>query len=97
MPGKPGLVCLEGLLDTCNNVWAIIKQWNWKKINVKLQEEDKDVIDLESWRKFKKFEEIGFVKAETRDYHMDMGEFFKYLQEYQCEYMFKELFGIEKS
>ena len=28
---------------------------------------------------------------------MDMGEFFKYLQNHNCEYMFKELFGIDKS
>ena len=96
MPGKPGIVCLEGPLEICNEVWTTIKQWNWKKINVKIQEEDKHVTDIETWRKFQKFEEIGFVKGETRDYHMDMGEFFKYLQANQCEYMFKELFGLEK-
>ena len=39
MPGKPGIVCLEGILDVCNDVWSIIKQWNWKKINVKFQED----------------------------------------------------------
>ena len=93
MPGKPGLVCLEGVLEVCNDVWSIIKQWNWKKINVKFQEDCDSKEDL----KFNKFEEIGFVKGDTRDYHMDMGEFFKYLKEHQCEYMFKELFGIEKS
>ena len=52
---------------------------------------------MENFRKFDKFEEIGFVKGDTRDYHMDMGEFFKYLQNHNCEYMFKELFGIDKS
>lgn len=96
MPGKPGIVCLEGNLDICNDVWSIIKQWNWKKINVKFQEDEK-VEKMADFSKFSRFEEIGFVKGDTRDYHMDMGEFFKYLQTHQCEYMFKELFGIDKS
>ena len=101
MPGKPGIVCLEGILDICNDVWCIIKQWNWKQINVKFQEDHHDEgisqENMENFRKFDKFEEIGFVKGDTRDYHMDMGEFFKYLQNHNCEYMFKELFGIDKS
>ena len=98
MPGKPGIVCLEGSLDLCQDVWSVIKQWTWKKINVKFQEnEEINTNELVKWRKFDKFEEIGFVKGETRDYHMDMGEFFKYLQSHQCDYMFKELFGIDKS
>ena len=98
MPGKPGIVCLEGLLDICNDVWSIIKQWNWKKINVKFQEDQEcSIDDSNEFRKFVKFEEIGFVKGDTRDYHMDMGEFFKYLKTHDCDYMFKELFGIEKS
>ncbi len=99
MPGKPGIVCLEGPIDICNEVWSIIKSWNWKKINVRTQEsfKVKDNDDLCLWRKFSIFEEIGFVKGETRDYHMDMGEFFKYLQSHNCQPLFKELFGIDKT
>ena len=96
---KPGLVCLEGSLEECNDVWSVIKQWTWKKINVKFQEEENlnNMAELKLWRKFDKFEEIGFLKGETRDYHMDMGEFYKFLQTHHCDYMFKELFGIDKS
>lgn len=98
MPGKPGIVCLEGILGICNDVWSIIKQWNWKKINVKFQENEQTTPgDFQKLRKFDKFEEIGFVKGETRDYHMDMGEFKNYLQMHQCDYMFNELFGLDKS
>ena len=53
--------------------------------------------ELKLWQKFDKFEEIGFVKGETEDFHMDMGEFYKFLQTHKCDYMFKELFGIDKS
>ena len=32
MPGKPGIICFEGPLSDCNEVWCIVKSWNWKKI-----------------------------------------------------------------
>jgi hypothetical protein len=41
---------------------------------------------------------LAFVKAgESRDYHQDMGEFFFFLKKHNSEYMFKELFGIDKT
>ena len=99
MPGKPGIVCLEGPLQECNDVWSEIRQDIWKKINIKFQEEENlnNMEELKTWRKFDRFEEIGFVKGETEDFHMDMGEFNKFLQTHKCDYMFKELFGIDKS
>lgn len=99
MPGKPGIICLEGSVRNCTEAWGIIKSWNWKKINVKIQEEEqvRNQEQEQKFRKFEKFEEIGFVKnSENRDYHMDMGEFFSYLKGHQSEHMFKELFGITK-
>ena len=90
LPGKPGVVCLEGVERNCNEAWAVIKSWNWKKINVRFQEEG-------PIRKFKGFSELAFVKSlESRDYHMDMGEFFNFLVEHDSDHMFKELFGIDK-
>jgi len=102
MPGKPGIICLEGTESNVNDAWSVIKSWNWKKINVKVQESEEQKKDDDRWtidkcRRFKSFEEIGFVKGgETRDYHMDMGEFHKFLEQHNCGYMFKELFGISK-
>jgi len=96
MPGKPGVICVEGVAQNCADWWGLVRHWNWKKINVKIQE-DKDTQDIAAERLFDKFEEIGFVKNSGRDYHMDMGEFFKYLEAHQCTWIFKELFGIDKS
>ena len=104
MPGKPGIVCLEGILDICNDVWSIIKEWNWKQINLKYQE-DQECLSyetMETFIKFDNFEEIGFVdhnftNGHTIDYYMDSSEFLKYLQLHNCEYMFKELYEIENS
>jgi len=96
MAGKPGIVCLEGILEVCEEVWSIIKQWNWKKISVKYQE-NADREDLESFKKFDKFEEIGFVKVDSRDNRIDTREFFRYLQDKNCQHVYNELFGIDKS
>ena len=97
MPGKPGVICLEGHSRDCGEAWSTIKSWNWKKINVKIQEdrslESQDDCDME--RRFGDFRELNFVKpGDIRDYHMDMGKFFIFLKEHNSEYMFKELFGI---
>jgi len=96
MPGKPGVICVEGASQNCSDWWSLVRHWNWKKINVKIQE-DKDTEDVDSERLFDNFEEIGIVKSSGRDYHMDMGEFFRYLECHKCSWAFKELFGIEKS
>lgn len=93
MPGKPGIICMEGSVRNVSEAWGIIKSWNWKKINVKYHESEPD--GMEDARRYTSFEEIGFVKSsDTRDYHMDMGEFHKYLESHGCGYMFKELFGV---
>ena len=100
MPGKPGVICLEGQSRECGEAWSTIKSWNWKKINVKIQEELslESVEDCDRERRFQDFRELNFVKpGEIRDYHMDMGKFFHFLKEHESEYMFKELFGITKS
>ena len=102
MPGKPGIICLEGTENNCTDAWNVIKSWNWKKINVRHQEDEKfdaesDQLSIDSFRRFRGFQEIGFVKnSDTRDYHMDMSEFSKYLDQNNCLYMFKILFGFEK-
>ena len=90
LPGKPGIICLEGAEPEVNQVWSVIKSWNWKKIFVRFQENFEGKVGL-----FSIFEEIGFVKGDTRDYHMDMGEFNKYLEKHNCDKnVFNTLFGI---
>jgi len=102
MPGKPGIICIEGSENNCMDAWGIIRSWNWKKINVKNQEKEdlqsgRGDESIDKFRRFSGFDEIGFVKnSDTRDYHMDMGEFSKYLDQHLCLYMFKILFGFEK-
>ena len=93
LPGKPGIVCVEGSSRNCCDWWSHIKSWNWQKINIKLHEELKD-----EQRLFEGFSEIGgdWLKNTERSNHMDMGEFQKYLESHNCDWVFKEMFSIKQ-
>ena len=52
--------------------------------------------EMESFRQFFGFNEIGEVKSGSRDYHMDMRLFQLYLEEHGASHIFSQLFGIEK-
>lgn len=63
----------------------------------KKKEEDELSIPITELRKFSDFKEISFEgnKAKRRDYHMDFGEFYRYLSDHGCDYIFKDYFGID--
>lgn len=71
----------------------------WKKIVCRKVEEVKVGKDAstQSFRKFSGFEEIHFDRNhnKSRDMHMNMGEFFKYLSDHDCGHIFKDVFGLE--
>ncbi|CAN8006042.1 unnamed protein product [Ixodes hexagonus] len=99
LPGKPGIICFEGPSNECLESWSIIKNLTWKKIGLKHQE---DVVlihgqSVDSLRKFHKFSELAFNTKQnaSRDHHMDMGEFLKFLKLRNCDDIFELLFGIE--
>jgi len=92
-PGKPGIICVEGSARNCQDWWSLVRSWNWQRINVKIHEELEDYVD-ESQRLFGKFEEVGVLKNTERSNHMDMGEFQKYLESHNCQWVFKELFTL---
>ena len=80
---------MEGSARNCSEWWSLVKSWNWQRINVKITEE---LEEGEARRLFKNFEEVGVLKNTERSNHMDMGEFRKYLEQHNCEWVFKELF-----
>lgn len=92
MPGKPGVICVEGTESDCNNWWQTIKSMNWKRIFCKVTEECKN--DSDTFLKFKTFEEVVFQNNSIKCNHMDMGELHRYLENHKCEYIFKDLFGV---
>jgi hypothetical protein len=72
---------------------------NWKKIMCKKKEEEKVQKDqnVDAFRKFTGFQEICFDggKSKSRESHMNMGEFYKYLSDHECSYVFRDYFGVE--
>lgn len=92
MPGKPGVICVEGSSTDCNEWWQTIKAMNWKRIFLKISEECKED---SSFLKFKVFEEVAFQSSGNKCNHMDIAELHRYLETHNCSYIFKELFGVD--
>ncbi|XP_075718199.1 RWD domain-containing protein 2A isoform X2 [Rhinoderma darwinii] len=99
LTGKPGVICIEGDKEQCEEFWRDIRYPNWKHISCK-HTESKNVTDsLDHLRLFQCFEELIFEAhgdyGLRKDYHMALGQFFEYLQKHQSDHIFKILFGIE--
>lgn len=83
LPGKPGVVCLEGPEQYCKEWWKIIKSMCWKKIVIRKTETFK-MVEMDYERKFKNFEEI----------HFDMSSLSKYLDDAGLGQAFNDFFGL---
>lgn len=98
LPGKPGFICVEGYKKDCSEFLHHLKQMSWKKISlIKEETEDPSSAEIIEFRKFENFSEISFQvrRGPAKEYHMDMGQFLKYLGEHNCAYAFQDLFGFE--
>ncbi|XP_070826292.1 RWD domain-containing protein 2B [Chaetodon trifascialis] len=104
MPGKPGIVCVEGPQPACEEFWSRVKVLTWKKIMIRHREDiplDREVEDsravqsIDSLRKFTGFEEAMFDPHGNRGNHMDLGQLYQFLNEKGCCDIFQIYFGIE--
>lgn len=104
MPGKPGVVCVEGPQAACEDFWARVKVLTWKKIMIRHREDvpltgrDEDTREpqtLEALRKFSGFEEAMFDPHGNRGNHMDLGQLYHFLHERGLSDVFQMYFGIE--
>ncbi|KAJ8028433.1 RWD domain-containing protein 2B [Holothuria leucospilota] len=107
LPGKPGIVCVEGPTLDAEEFWNRLRRLNWKKISCKHREDFPfpDVKwkpkNLEERRKgycFENFEELNFNArgfGTGREYHMDLGMLQKFLEEKGFTDIFKILLGVE--
>ncbi|TKS80807.1 RWD domain-containing protein 2B [Collichthys lucidus] len=104
MPGKPGIVCVEGPQSACEEFWSRVKVLTWKKIMIRHREdipldrqgEDSGPIEsIDSLRKFTGFEEAMFDPHGNRGNHMDLGQLYQFLNEKGCCDVFQIYFGIE--
>lgn len=104
MPGKPGIVCVEGPHSACEEFWARVKVLTWKKIMIRHREDipltgqsedSREVLSIDSLRKFTGFEEAMFDPHGNRGNHMDLGQLYQFLNEKGCCDVFQIYFGIE--
>ncbi|XP_062409204.1 RWD domain-containing protein 2B [Sardina pilchardus] len=102
MPGKPGVVCVEGLRTPCDEFWSRVKCLTWKRIMIRhredipLDSEDGSIDErVASHRKFTGFDEAIFDPHGNRGNHMDLGQLYQFLSEKGCGEIFQLYFGIE--
>ncbi|KAM9853293.1 RWD domain-containing protein 2B [Aulostomus maculatus] len=101
MPGKPGIVCVEGLQTACEEFWSRVKVLTWKRIMIRHREDipldgsDEDRRTVDALRKFTGFEEAVFDPHGTRGNHMDLGLLYHFLNERGCCDIFQMYFGVE--
>ncbi|XP_077579051.1 RWD domain-containing protein 2B [Stigmatopora nigra] len=95
MPGKPGVVCVEGARDDCEDFWARVKCLTWKRITVRHREDVslRRGSDADSFRKFDAFREALFDGG--RGKRGDLGSLYRFLQEKDCHHVFQAYFGLE--
>lgn len=98
LPGKPGVICVEGDHDEVQEYWQRVHNLNWKKIAVKDEETfELDKRSTDDFRKFPKFEEKAFEAraGRGRECHMDLGRFYEFLEEKGCGRVFSLYYGVE--
>ncbi|KAK2831106.1 hypothetical protein Q7C36_016192 [Tachysurus vachellii] len=98
MPGKPGVVCVEGLQAACEEFWARVKVLTWKRIMIRHREDvplDLVTQNPKSLRRFDGFEEASFDPHGNRGNHMDLGQLFQFLSDRGCAQIFQLYFGVE--
>ncbi|VVC90225.1 unnamed protein product [Leptidea sinapis] len=93
LPGKPGVICIEGIESDCNAWWKIIRSMTWKKIALKKMESFK-LSRQDSQQRFQNFEELHFQNACNNGKHPNMSEFSKYIEKHRLTESFNELFGF---
>ncbi|XP_013134985.1 PREDICTED: RWD domain-containing protein 2A [Papilio polytes] len=89
LPGKPGIICIEGIDKDCSEWWREIKALNWKKISIR-KSEVFDIKEKEKQQQFKDFQEVSFQT------HLSNSKtaFSKFLEEHNLSQEFGEFLGI---
>ncbi len=98
LPGKPGIIVVEGHLGSVEEFWGTVRRWQWKKLTMK-EKEESDIGDksLDELRKFPNYEEKNFDArpGKGRGIHMDLGLLRSYLEEKGCAHVFPLYFGVD--
>ncbi|UJR13641.1 hypothetical protein I4U23_000653 [Adineta vaga] len=91
LPGKPGIICVEGQESDVEEYWTRLRKLTWKRLQMKEKELLGDLNDKNL--RFKQFEELNSLLDNTGK--GDFGQFYQYLQDKQLEKMFQLYFGFD--
>ncbi|KFU84488.1 RWD domain-containing protein 2A, partial [Chaetura pelagica] len=99
LTGKPGVICVEGHRENCEEFWHDIRYPQWKHISCKHVENIETEGSINNLRLFHGFEDLQFQAhgdyGLRNDYHMDLGQFLEFLKQHQSGHIFQILFGVE--
>ncbi|XP_048210656.1 LOW QUALITY PROTEIN: RWD domain-containing protein 2A [Perognathus longimembris pacificus] len=100
VPGKPGVVCAEGLQGRCEAFWRALRHPSWRHVSCKHAERAETDGDGRDLRLFPAFAELrldapGGAGGLRRDHRLDLGRFLHFLRQHRSEHVFQILFGIE--
>ncbi|XP_026748176.1 LOW QUALITY PROTEIN: RWD domain-containing protein 2A [Galleria mellonella] len=94
VPGKPGIICIEGSAADCKEWWKDIKSMSWKKIMVR-KTETFELNEQGKEQKFNSFDEIHFKNPSSRfNKHADLSGLSKYMEQCGLSQAFHDVFGL---
>ncbi|NXY91289.1 RWD2A protein, partial [Alcedo cyanopectus] len=95
LAGKPGVICVEGPQEHCEEFWRVVRYPSWKHISCKHVETAEGSGD----HLFPAFEDLQLQAhgdyGLRNDYHMDLGQFLEFLKQHRSEHVFQILFGVK--
>lgn len=99
IPGKPGIICVEGCRDDADTFWQRIRGMQWQKIVLKHRDDQvaHDDVTFTGLRCFEQFEEKFFEPrpCKGRGAHMDRGLLYQFLLQKGFAHIFPMYFGVE--
>lgn len=96
-PGKPGIICVEGVQENTQEFWKTVRQWAWQRITLRINETKlKPASKCNQFRRFNQFGETLYGDDASESVApINMSEFMKFLENHNCGYVKKELLQIE--
>ena len=98
MPGKPGMICIEGDNDNVEEFWHRIRRMQWKRVVMKEKEDTKLGLGqtIDKLRRFDGFEERSFEPrlGKGRDARADRGLLYQFLEQRGCAHIFPLYYGV---
>ena len=96
MPGKPGIIAIEGYRNNVEDFWHRVRRMTWKRIMMKEREdvELNESITVDKCWVFTGFGEKYFEprQGKGRGGHGDRGLLFQFLEEHGCAHIFSIVF-----